>query len=156
MRIDVIRPVLTVILDDDDQSVARVGAVSNGLNQQANSVVIIRLLQFRRVDAAQSLGKASRVIVTETTNHLEGRQIAVGDKLLELAIPFVEAPNVGVGLIVSPEVRIIESVLVEKLIGRRGLYDACGKGVRDRVSDGSDPAWGVGHPAVVTDGSAGV
>src|SRR5262249_3784454 len=138
MRIDVIRPVLTVIFDDDDQSVARVGAVSNGLNQQANSVVIIRLLQFRRVDSSQRRVEATRVIVTEATNHLEGRQIAVGDELLELTVPFVEAPNIRVGLIVSAEVRIIESVLVEKLIGGRGLDDAGGERIRDRVGDGSD------------------
>jgi hypothetical protein len=52
--------------------------------------------------------------------------------LLELTVPFIEAPKIRVGLIVSAEVRIIESVLIEKLIGRRCLDDAG----RERIRDG--------------------
>src|SRR5258708_18873260 len=82
--------------------------------------------------------------------------MAVGHKLLELAVPFVEAPYIRVVLIVSAEVRIIGSVLIEKLIRRRGLDDAGGEGIGDGVCDGSDTAWSVGHPAVVTNRSTGV
>ena len=55
MRIDVVRSVLRIILDDDDQGVVGVRAVSDGLNQQADRVVVIRLLEFRSVDSPQRL-----------------------------------------------------------------------------------------------------
>ncbi len=52
MRVDMVRPVLGVVFNDDDQSVAGIGAVGNGLNQQAHGIVVIGLLQFRSIDAA--------------------------------------------------------------------------------------------------------
>src|SRR5262249_6908799 len=70
--------------------------------------------------------------------------------------PFIEAPNIRVGLIVSTEVRIIQSVFIEKLIGRGGLDDVGAEGIRDGVCLGSDTARSIGHPAIVTNSSAGV
>jgi hypothetical protein len=78
--------------------------------------------------------------VAEAADHLERRQIAVGNELLELTVPFLEAPEIRIGLIVSAEVRIIESVLIEKLIGRRCLDDAGGERIGDGVCDCSDTA----------------
>ena len=109
MRIDVVRSVLRIILDNDDQGVLCVGAV------QADRVVIIRLLEFRGVDSPQGRAETPRVIVAQPADHLKRRQIAVCNKLLELAVPFVEAPIIGVGLIVSAEVRIIESILIKEV-----------------------------------------
>jgi hypothetical protein len=50
----------TIIFDDDDQGVARVRAVSHGLNQQADGVVVIRLLDFRGVDSTQRRAETTR------------------------------------------------------------------------------------------------
>ena len=122
-----VRSVLRVVFDNDDQRVLGVGALSDSLHQKADSVVVISLLDFRSIDATQRRAKASGVIVAQTADHLERRQIAVGHELLELAVPLVEAPYIRVVLIVSAEVRIIGSVLIEKLIGRRGLNDAGGE-----------------------------
>jgi hypothetical protein len=44
VRINVVRSVLGVTFDDDNQRVSGVGAVSDGLNQEADSVVVIGLL----------------------------------------------------------------------------------------------------------------
>ena len=115
MRIDVVRSVLRIILDNDDQGVLCVGAVSHGLNQQADRVVIIRLLEFRGVDSPQGRAETPRVIVAQPADHLKRRQIAVCNELLELAVPFVEAPDIWVGLIVSAEVRILESILIKEV-----------------------------------------
>src|SRR2546430_9081705 len=52
---------------------------------------------------------------------------------LELAVPFVEAPNIRVTLIVSAEERIVESVFEEELIGRRGLDHVRRERIRDGV-----------------------
>src|SRR5215469_4077471 len=94
--------------------------------------------------------------MAEATDHFERRQVAIGNELLKLTIPFVEAPVIRVGLIVSAEVRIIEFVLVEKLIGRGGLNDTGGERIGNGVCDGPDTARGVGHPTVVTNRSASV
>src|SRR6202007_1489246 len=80
----------------------------------------------------------------------------VGNKLLEFTVPFIEAPHIRVGLIVSAEVRIVESVLVENLIGCCCLDEAGGERIGDGVVDFSDTARSVGHPAVVANSSAGV
>jgi hypothetical protein len=71
MRIDVVRSVLRIILDNDDQGVLCVAAVSHGLNQQADRVVIIRLLEFRGVDAPQGRTETARVIVAQPADHLK-------------------------------------------------------------------------------------
>src|SRR5262249_27443597 len=94
-------------------------------------------------------------------DHFERGQIAVGNELLELAVPFRETPNVWVRLIVRAEIWIIESVLIQKLIGRRGLDDASRERIGDRVSRRGITAvgysaGGVRHPAIVTNGSASV
>jgi len=80
------------------------------------------------------------VIVAEAADHLERRQIAVGNELLELTVPFIEAPNVRVGLVVSAEVRIIKFIVKDELISRGGLDDAGCERIRDRVGDASDAA----------------
>jgi hypothetical protein len=67
----VVRSVLRVIFDDDDQGVVRVRALSHGLDQQADSVVVISLLQFRSVDSSKRRPETTRVIVAEATDHLE-------------------------------------------------------------------------------------
>ncbi len=151
-----VRSVLRIVFDNDDQGVLRVGAVSRSLNQQADSVVIVCLLEFRSVDSPQGRAETARVIVAQTTDHLQRGQIAVRNELLELAVPLVEAPKIWVDLIVSAEVRIIEAVFKEKLIGRGGLDDASGERIGDGVCDCPDTPRGVGHPAVVTNSSPGV
>jgi hypothetical protein len=72
--------------------------------------------------------------VAEAADHLESRQIAVGNELLELTVPFVETPIVRVGLVVSAEVRIIEFILMDELIGRGGLDDAGCERIGDRLA----------------------
>src|SRR5246127_5991261 len=97
--------------------------MSHGLNQQSHRVVVVSLLEFWSIHPSQNGAEATGVIVAETADHLQGWQVAVCNKLLELTVPFVESPKIGIGLIVSAEVRIIVSVLVQKLIGCRSLDD---------------------------------
>src|ERR1700756_5308459 len=123
--------------------------MSHGLNQQSHRVVVVSLLEFWSIHSSQSGAEAAGVIVAETADHLQGWQVAVCNKLLELTVPFVESPKIGIGLIVSPEIWVIKSVLSEKLIRRRGLDDAGSERISDGICDGSDAARRVGHPAVV-------
>src|SRR5215831_4157715 len=94
--------------------------------------------------------------MAEATDHLERGQIAILNELLELAVPLVEAPEIRIDLVVSAEIRIIESVLIDHRIRRCSLDDAGGERIGDRVLDGSHAARCVGHPAVVANGSTGV
>src|SRR5215469_9145102 len=64
MRIHVVGSILGVIFDDDDQGVFRIWAVRHSLNQQADSVIVVRLLQFRSIDSSQRLREIPGVIVT--------------------------------------------------------------------------------------------
>jgi hypothetical protein len=54
--------------------------------------------------------------MAEPADHLERRQITVGDKLLELAVPFVEAPIIRVPL-------IVQTTTANQLIYENNFYD---------------------------------
>ena len=53
MRVDMVRAVLRIIFDHEDQRIAGIGAVRYRLDQQTDGQVVIRLLRFGRIHAGE-------------------------------------------------------------------------------------------------------
>ena len=99
--------ILRVVFNDKDQGVLCVNAVGDGLNQQSDRIVVIRILQLRR-DQSESagVGEASGVVVHKA-NQAQRRQSARGVVGVEIAQPLlvtvivrelvVEAAKVWIG-----------------------------------------------------------
>ena len=51
VRIHMVAAVLCIVFDDKDQCVILVGAVGDGLHDQAHGVVVIRFIQLRRINS---------------------------------------------------------------------------------------------------------
>src|SRR5262249_14970987 len=138
-----------------DHRVVGIRAVGDSLNQQAHRIIVIGLLNFRGVHTAKRGREAAGVIVAES-DHFQRRQVAVGDELVELAFPFVVAPQIRVVLIVAAEVWIIEPYLRDRLLGGRDLNNAGGMWIFDGVGNGTDAADIVDQKAVIANRSARV
>ena len=120
MRVHVVRAILHVVFDRDDQRVVGERAVRHRLDHQAEREVALSLLRFRRVEAAERGAEAAHVVVADAHEREVG-QGPLGDELIELALPLVVAPQVGVVLVVAAEVDVGERR--QRRIERRHLDD---------------------------------
>ena len=117
--------VLHVVFRDDDQRVGGVAAVRHGLDHPAQRQVAVGLLRFRRVEAAERAAETAHVVVADA-NQRQAGQIAIGDELIELALPFVVAPQVRIVLVVAAEVDVGQRR--QRRVERRDLNDAGANG----------------------------
>ena len=82
-------------------------ALRHCLDHQAEREVALGLLRFRRIEAAERGAETAHVVVADAHQRQVG-QGAVGDVLIELTLPLVVAPQVGVVLVVAAEVDVGE------------------------------------------------
>ena len=87
MRVDVVRPVLCVILDDEDQGRCGVRAVRYFVDDEPHRVIIVGDLQFWSVDPADRLCECPSMVVHQAQQSQIG-QVLVVDKLIEFTRPF--------------------------------------------------------------------
>src|SRR5438093_3730160 len=118
--------VLAIVFRDNDQGVLGVWTCRYSLDQSANSEIIISLLRLGRVYSSQRRSETAHVVVANADQR-KARQVAVGDELIKLALPFVIAPHVRIVLIVAAEVQIGQRS--ERWIKRRDLHDSRGEGI---------------------------
>jgi hypothetical protein len=64
--VDVIRAVLGIVFDDEDQGGTGRAAVRDSIDDEANGVIIVRHLGLDRVHAINRLVEIAKMIVTET------------------------------------------------------------------------------------------
>ena len=98
-------PILRIVFHRENQSTVSVGAVSNLVDQQANSVVVVSGLQFGCIHAVHRGTEVAKVVVREA-NQFEGRKAMRCDLLVELALPLFESEEIREIVVVSPEAEI--------------------------------------------------
>src|SRR5262245_61946268 len=97
MRIHMIGAILAIIFGDDDQCIRSISARRNGLYEATDCEVVIRLLRFWSVDVTERRTKTAHMVMAHTYER-KARQVSVGNELIELALPFVVAPQVRIVL----------------------------------------------------------
>src|SRR5215467_1832255 len=103
-----VRTILAIVFDNEDQRVERVPTVRQCLDQLANGEVVVRLLRFRCVNARKSGIEVAHMIMAHTEKGQAGK-VAASNVLVELPLPLVIAPQVRIVLVVTAEVEIGES-----------------------------------------------
>jgi hypothetical protein len=93
MGIDVIRAILAIVFDDEDQGVIRIGAVCHRLDHFADGRVIVGLQSLRCIHSAMGRAEAAHVVVGDSHDRQAG-QLAVLDVQVEFPFPLVVAPKV--------------------------------------------------------------
>jgi len=129
MRIDVVRAILAIVLGDDDQRVFGVGALRHGLTSRptarSSSACCVSGV-FTPPSAEPKLPMVSWL--TRMSERL-GR-LPLATLLVELALPLVVAPQIGIALIVAAEVDVGHRR--ERRVERRDLHHASGERIADR------------------------
>ena len=101
------------------------GLSATAWTRRPTAEIVVALLRFRRVDATQRRAEVAHVVMADTHQRKAG-QIAVGDELIELALPFVITPQIGIVLVITAEIHIGRGS--EARIERSDLNDACANG----------------------------
>ena len=135
MRVDVVRAVLRVVLEHEDQRVVRVAAVRDLLDEQADRVVVVRLLRLGRVHAVDRRVEAAHVVVREAAPSRASAALPLGDVAVELALPLLEAPEVGQVGVEAAEVGIGE----RQQLGLDAVDDTARPSVNGSRSTGMPP-----------------
>ena len=120
VRIDVVGAVLHVVLGDDDQRVGRVAAFATACDQPADRQVASACCVSGVFTPPSAVPKLPMWSWLKRTSDRLG-QIALGDELIELALPFVVAPQIRIVLVVAAEVDVGQRG--ERRIERRDLND---------------------------------
>jgi hypothetical protein len=115
MRINVIRSVLCVVLDDKDECRILEAAVRDLFDDAAQGVIVVCNLGFGRVHPVDRFAKLAQMIVHQAQQR-KIRQVTPRHILVEFALPFTFAIEVGKAVIEAAEVRIGSAL--ESRIGR--------------------------------------
>src|SRR5262249_3692550 len=147
MRVHVIRSILRVVFDYEDQSIVAIGATRYFVHEQSERIIVVRHLFGKGVHAINRRTEAAEVIVHNSIE-LQGGQVAMSDKLVKLPLPSLEAPEIGEFLVIATE-EPVGNVLergfrrernnraakwrsMQRIVGRR--RDKCRISRRERVA----------------------
>src|SRR5215213_943634 len=111
MRINMVRSILRIIFDDEENSILPVRRIRYCFNHSSQREIIVGHVRLRRASSGTSTGS----VISGQVNNLERREITPAHKLLKLLQPDISAGLIGNREVVS---RILATgITVERRLG---------------------------------------